>query len=561
MSDRIAIGGGQIFTMRFLYGSVLTCLGAAGFAARGSDIGSTITNALQFTATQADALATSELVTATVFTDYSTTAGVWTKQSRSTWTSGFVPGIFWYLYHETGDAKWLTRAQSWTEGVRLRATESDNDTGFQIYESFGLGYELTGETNADYLSVMMTAANTFDTQRFNATIGCYRTWRNSSSDPVGNPSTTDATNNPNDMVFEVNADEMMNLELPLFVGTHGGNAGYVDHAIAHADRTWEVLVRPDGSTIHVAGFNADGTVRYYRSAQGWTTDSTWSRGQAWTVYGYTMVYRYTGLPRMLDHAAACFDYFMTALAAQSSDGVPYSDFDAPVDAQNPKDSSAAAIVASAAVELYQITGESKYRDAATNLLLALGSSGYLAQGTRYQPVLRRGSNRWGTSEVGTIFGDFYFLEAMLRYKDVVGISNPAETGRLINISTRGLAGTGDDVMIGGFIIAGGPRTVLIRGIGPALVPDPYNIPNALTDPEIELFDMGGNSIATNDDWSSSPDATAIEAASMQFTGFQLPDPSKDAAILINLPAGAYTVHLRGKSNETRVGLIEVYEAP
>ncbi len=135
-----------------------------------------------------------------------------------------------------------------------------------------------------------------------------------------------------------------------------------------------------------------------------------------------------------------------------------------------------------------------------------------------------------------------------------------ESGTVINISTRGLVGTGGDIMIGGFIITGGARTVLIRGIGPALIPAPYNIANAIPDPEIELYDSTSTVIASNDDWSSSPDAAAIEAAALKYTGFQLPNPSLDSAILINLPAGAYTVFLRGKGTENGVGLIEVYDA-
>jgi hypothetical protein len=367
------------------------------------EIDDSIDNGLQFAQTQAAYLADSVLKTNSRFTDYSSTSGTWNIKSRSTWCSGFPPGLFWYFYNLTGQQQWLDRARNWTEGVRARATETDNDTGFQIYCSFGLGYILTGETDTDYLDVMNTAANTFATQRYNPTIGSYRAW----------PQNTD---NPNDMEFEVNIDMMMNMELPLFVGTSGGNTDYVDYAVSHADRSWEDLVRPDGSTYHVVAYNADGTVNYKRTHQGWQTESTWSRGQAWAVYGYAMVYRYTGLQRMLDRSEMLFDYFMAATAAQTDDYIPYSDFDAPLDSNNPRDTSAAAIVASAALELYNMTDDEKYLTAARNILLSLGSPTYLAQGTSYQPILRKASSKWGESEVGAIFADFYYVEAMMRHR-------------------------------------------------------------------------------------------------------------------------------------------------
>jgi hypothetical protein len=365
------------------------------------ELDTSIDNGLQFAQAQANYLA-SFLRTKARFTDYSSTSGTWQIKSRSTWCSGFTPGLFWYLHNLTGEQKWLDRARSWTEGVRARATETDNDTGFQIYCSFGLGYILTGETDADYLDVMKTAADTFATQRFNPTIGCYRAWPQN-------------TANPNDLEFEVNIDMMMNMELPLFVGMNGGNPDYVGYAVSHADRSWEDLVRVDGSTFHVVGYKADGSVDYKRTHQGWQTDSTWSRGQAWAVYGYAMVYRYTGLERMLQRSNQLFDYFMAATAAQTDDFIPYSDFDAPLDSDNSRDTSAAAIVASAALDLYNMTDDEKYLNAARNILLSLGSSTYLAQGTDYQPILLKASSKWGDPEVGAIFADFYYVEAMMRY--------------------------------------------------------------------------------------------------------------------------------------------------
>jgi len=529
------------------------------------EIDTSIDNGLQFAQTQASYLADSVLRTNSRFTDYSSTSGVWQIKSRSTWCSGFPPGLFWYLHNLTGEQEWLDRARNWTEGVRARATEADNDTGFQIFCSFGLGYILTGETDTDYLDVMKTAANTFATQRFNPTIGSYRAWTNTSSNPVSDPSITASTTNPNDMVFEVNIDMMMNMELPLFVGLNGGNPDYVDYAVSHADRSWEDLVRVDGSTFHVVGYKADGTVDYKRTHQGWQTDSTWSRGQAWGVYGYAMLYRYTGLERMLQRSELLFDYFMAATAAQSSDFIPYSDFDAPLNASNPRDTSAAAIVASAALDLYNMTDDEKYLNAARNILLSLGSPTYLAQGTNYQPILLKASSKWGDPEVGAIFADFYYVEAMMRYRALFPPESPTPSdATLTNISTRGLVGDQENVMIAGFVVDGSnPISVMLRGIGPGLAS--FDVENTVADPVIRLFDAsvsGVNPIEENDDWGDNGNLAEIEAARMATGAFELDAGSKDAVLLVTLDPGLYTVKLSGKeAGAIKTGLIEVYRVP
>lgn len=342
------------------------------------------------------------------FVNYTTASGVWRTQNSRTWTSGFVPGIFWYLNELSGDPIWAANAMQWAEGVRSRATATDNDTSFQIFSSFGLGYILTGESNQAYKNVILAAAETVSTQRYNETIGCYRSWGQGG----------DGVSNPTSLPFEVIIDQMMNLELQLWAGYNGGPAKYIDEAISHADKTWENGVREDGGTFHVVAYNLDGSVDYKRTHQGWRADSTWSRGQAWAVYGFTMLYRYTGLPRMLERARICYDFFLAETFNDSRDYIAYSDFDAPLDSRNPRDTSASAIVAAAAIELYEITGESSFLRHAEAILDSLSGPRYLARGTRYQSILRKASEKWGEPEVGAIFADYYLLEAMYRWSQV-----------------------------------------------------------------------------------------------------------------------------------------------
>ena len=507
----------------------------------------------------------------TRFMDYSTTAGTWRTQSRSSWCSGFAPGMFWYMYELTGESKWQTWAENWTDGVRQRATEADNDTGFQIYCSFGNGYQFTDDNDTDYWSVLETAAETFATQRFNPTIGAYRAWTNSSSNPVSSPSITANTTNPNSMVFEVNIDMMMNMELPLFVGKNGGDSAHVDRAVAHADTTWEDLIRSDGSSIHVIGYKADGSVDYARTHQGWTPESTWSRGQAWGGYGYAMVYRYTQLPRMLQRAETMFDTFMSLTAAQSSDYVPFSDFDAPLDSRNPRDTSAAAIVASAALDLYDMTGTQKYLDAARNIIESLSSSNYLAAGTSYQPILRKASSKWGDPEVGASFADYYYVEAMIRHRDLFPATEPSEPEQptevtfptLSNMSTRGYAGATGQPMISGFVITGETDvTVLLRGVGPALAG--FGVADPIADPTISVFDSSSTTtpIHTNNNWGDAANADDIAATAVRVGGFALPAGSLDSALLVTLSPGVYTVQLTGENpGGLQNAMIEVYWVP
>lgn len=337
------------------------------------------------------------------FVNYTTASGIWRIQNDATWTSGFLPGTLWYLDALAPDPIWASRAVHWDAGVRSRAYATDNDTGFQILDSFGTALEVGATVDVDdYTRVLLDAADTLVTERWNPTIGALRAW------PAN-------TANPTSMPFEVNIDMLMNLELLFWATEHGGPESYRTIAISHADRSWEDLVREDGSTFHVVSYDASGNVLSERTHQGWKRDSTWSRGQAWGVYGYTMLYRHTALPRMLTRAEALLAYFLEATEADAGDAIPFSDFDAPLDSLNPRDSSAAAIIASAALELYHLTGESRHRDVAERILQSLSAPPYLATERSWQSLLTGASEKWGESEVGAIFADFYLLEAVWRY--------------------------------------------------------------------------------------------------------------------------------------------------
>ncbi len=136
------------------------------------------------------------------------------------------------------------------------------------------------------------------------------------------------------------------------------------------------------------------------------------------------------------------------------------------------------------------------------------------------------------------------------WKPTISISRL--TRELANISTRGFVDTGDNVMIGGFIVGPeglGDATVLVRGLGPSLTD--FGVPGALQDPTLELHDGSGNTLMTNDDWKETQQ-TEIEATGLA------PTDDRESAILSTLAPGAYTAIVRGALDTTGVGLVEVY---
>jgi hypothetical protein len=130
-----------------------------------------------------------------------------------------------------------------------------------------------------------------------------------------------------------------------------------------------------------------------------------------------------------------------------------------------------------------------------------------------------------------------------------------------NISTRAFVPTGDNVMIGGFIVQGPPKRVIIRAIGPELSAPPFNIPNALADPTLELHDHTGALIASNDNWQQTIIGGIITTDQVQdiMNSGHAPSQPSESAIIADLPPGNYTAIVHGVNNTTGVALVEVYD--
>lgn len=168
----------------------------------------------------------------------------------------------------------------------------------------------------------------------------------------------------------------------------------------------------------------------------------------------------------------------------------------------------------------------------------------------------RADLRFGIDEAGEIY---LTTKGDGRVRRLVSpAAEPEPMGRLINVATRGRVGTGDNILIGGFVVEQGTRRVLIRGVGPGLTA--LGVPGALADPRIELYRSGEDTpIASNGDWDEGEDPSAIAAAASATGAFALAAGSQDAALLLLLAPGGYTVHVRGEGDATGVALVEVYE--
>ncbi|HET8654515.1 MAG TPA: alginate lyase family protein [Longimicrobiaceae bacterium] len=334
--------------------------------------------------------------------------GSWRKVKVNDWTSGFFPGILWYLFEYTHDPQLRFQAERWTLPLAaIPEHHYDHDLGFQFNTSFVNAFRFTGEKRFE--APALNAARLL-AGRFNPTVGAIKSW--DWKDPK--------------RPFPVIVDNMMNLELLYWGAHHGGDPVWASMANQHARTTIANHIRPDGGSFHVVVFDSTtGKALERITHQGYADSSTWGRGESWLVYGFTMAYRESGDAEFLHTARRVADYALTHLPA---DGVPCWDYQAPGCPETAKrDASAAAILASGLLELSTyVPGDSGriYRDAAEHTLATLSSPAYLAKGTNQPTVLLHSvGNMPGKDEVdvGMNYADYYYVEALLRYLELRGV--------------------------------------------------------------------------------------------------------------------------------------------
>ncbi|NBX12187.1 MAG: glucuronyl hydrolase, partial [Chitinophagaceae bacterium] len=248
----------------------------------------------------------------------------WTNNPVSDWRSGFWPGIEWYLFENTKDSFWRVAAEQSTDKLIkiIDTTVSNHDLGFQFYNSYGHGYRLTN--NPLYKVILLRAADSLATL-FNPSVGTILSW----------PARGRERGWPHNTII----DNMMNLELLFWASKNGGNPGLYDLAFKHAETTMKNHFRSDTSTFHVLVYDTlTGLPLKKITHQGYADNSTWARGQAWAIYGFTMSYRETKHSPFLSTAMGAADLFLKRLP---KDYIPYWDFDDPAIPAAPRDVSAA----------------------------------------------------------------------------------------------------------------------------------------------------------------------------------------------------------------------------
>ena len=323
----------------------------------------------------------------------------------SDWTSGFFPGCLWFAYELSGDSSFLKSADYHSWLIEKEKVNGDtHDMGFKMYCSFGNGYRLTHDER--YRKVLIESAYTLAT-RFNEKVGCTRSW----------------DHNSDKWQFPVIIDNLMNLELLFWAAKETKDSMFYKMAVSHADKTMKEHFRPDYSSYHVVDYDTlTGEAIQKNTHQGFADESAWSRGQAWALYGYTMIYRETGDPKYLEVANHIAKFIFTH-PNMPEDLVPYWDFNAPGIPEEPRDASAAAIIASALYELSAYSDEeqkTKYLGYANKIMSSLGSESYFCpQNNEHFFILDHSTgNKPRDSEVDVpiIFADYYYLEALTREK-------------------------------------------------------------------------------------------------------------------------------------------------
>lgn len=318
------------------------------------------------------------------------------------WCSGFYPGSLLLMFEFTKDDSLKQEA---LRKLKILEKEKNNkgthDLGFMMYCSFGNALRLFNDTA--FKSILITSANSLST-RFNKTTGTIKSWDHGK------------------WQFPVIIDNMMNLELLTWATRVTGDSSYYKIAVTHANNTIKNHYRADNSSWHVVNYDTTtGKVISKNTAQGASDSSAWARGQAWGLYGFTMMFRETKIPAYLEQAKKIAE-FMLGHPNMPRDKIPYWDYNAPGIPNALRDASAAAIMASALLELSQFVQnkeKDQYISVASSVLKTLGMPGYKAEPGKNGGFLLMHSvghfPQGSEVDVPLTYADYYFLEALGRY--------------------------------------------------------------------------------------------------------------------------------------------------
>ena len=249
------------------------------------------------------------------------------------WTSGFFAGELWMMYELSLDSYWKEKAVEYTLPLEQEKWNGKiQDLGFKMFCSFGKAWQNT--KNPEYRNILIQSAKTLATH-FKPNVGCIRS--------------CDCNSEIED--FPVTIGNMMNLELLFWAAKETGNELFKEIAVKHAETTMKNHFREDYSSYHMVDYNPEtGEVQHKNTQKGYSDDSAWSSGQAWGLYGFTMVYRETGDKKFLRQAENIASFILNHPNLPEN-LIPYWDFNAPNIPNEPYDASAAAVIGSALYEL------------------------------------------------------------------------------------------------------------------------------------------------------------------------------------------------------------------
>ncbi|CAM3642265.1 glycoside hydrolase family 88 protein [Mucilaginibacter galii] len=321
------------------------------------------------------------------------------------WCSGFYPGTLLYLYKPTKDQALLTEANRMLKLLeKEQYNKTTHDLGFMMYCSFGNGLQIAPKP--EYKQILINSAKSL-ASRFDPKVGCIKSWDSKKPE------------------YLVIIDNMMNLELLFWATRATGDSSFYKIAVTHANTTMANHFRADYSSYHVINYNPEtGAVQQKRTAQGYADESAWARGQAWGLYGYTVMYRETKDKKYLAQANHIAQFILNN-PNLPKDKIPYWDFNAPNIPNALRDASAGAVMASAFLELCKYNNAAMgrtYFNTAQTMLKSLSNAPYKAPaGTNGGFILQHSVGHIPQKtevDVPLTYADYYFVEALERYQNL-----------------------------------------------------------------------------------------------------------------------------------------------
>jgi unsaturated chondroitin disaccharide hydrolase len=320
----------------------------------------------------------------------------WKMSDGRHWMEPFWCGLLWNLSYFFNDGSLMVRAKECSIALSSKEDLSTHDRGFKYYYSTVKGWEITGETKLKELSIKAVQGLA---EMFNPSLGFI---------PLGNDFSSYFPGEPQDTANrEFIVDTMMaSLPLILWGFSQTGRQDLLYISLIHSHKTFDLLIREDWSTYQAVRVESSGEV-YKHTHQGFNNESCWSRGQAWAIHGFAILYNYTKMEFFLKVAENLSNYFIRNLPP---DLVPYYDFNDPSIPNALRDTSSSAIVSSALFDIYNYTGDEKYIRKATEMVRSLISEDYFVDGGLKHSRYRQDEAK----DAELIFGDYYLSEALIK---------------------------------------------------------------------------------------------------------------------------------------------------